>query len=341
LRQKKQTNAYESIRREVRSGEVCFAYIFSGEENYLKEAALKELCSLISDEMEEFNLFFFDGASFEPEDLLSAVETVPVFSERKLIVLRDFSLPPAQKYAAVFERIFESPPDYSVLVFLYLGLEFSPPKASSRPEWFEKIKLLNFSRPEQSALCNWVIRRLKAGGKSCSKQLAEYLCFVNGGTMEDLVCEIEKLTAHRPGEPVTREDIDLVITRSLDTDIYKITDAICSKNPREALRLCCALLENRTPPAAILNSLGRAARQMYGAKLINESKRSTRDLMELFGLRFSFIAENLLRNSRGFSREGLALWIKLCLEADLSMKTTKQDDALIIERLITQLAMVK
>ena len=338
---KEQTNHYDKIRRDAAAGRTSFAYVFGGEENYLKEAALRELRALISPGTEDFNLFSFDAAALEPEILVDAVETIPSFSEKKLVVLRDFNLssPPA-KFVPALERIFDSPPEYTMLVFLYIQSEFSPPRGK-KPEYWGEIEIMNFTRPDRSALLNWVIRRLKAGGRDCSRNDAEYLVFVNGGTMESLIPELGKLCAYRPGTAVTREDINLVITRSIDAEIYKITDMICRKNPREALRITSLLMEERSRPTDMLAAISRAARQMYGAKLVSEAGRGARELMDLFGLRFPFIAENLLKSAASFSRAGLYRWLGLCLEAEEAIKTFSQDDESAIIKLITEMALVK
>lgn len=338
---KTDTNPFETIRRAVKDRAPAFAYIFSGEESYLKEAAVKELRSLIEPGMDDFNLFLFDS-TFEPDELVNAIEAVPVFSSKKLIVIRDFNAgAPPQKYAQALERIFDSPPGYAMLVFLYDRLEYTPPKTSSKPEWFDSVVNLNFTRPEEQALFNWIIRRFNAGGRKCARSEAEYLCYVSGGLMSALIPEIDKLSAYRPGEPVTREDIDAVATRSVDAEIYKITDAICARDAREALRLTSLLLENRAEPLAILNALSRASRQMYGARLIIDAKKGGKELMELFQIRYSFIASNLLKNAGRFSRVSLARWLMLCLEADRDIKTTSRDDGLIIELLVTSISAVR
>ncbi len=88
-KQKPQPN----ILREIQSNKVFPVYLLCGEESFLVEGTLKQMLDhLLTPETRNFNLSFLEGTEVTTQEILSQVDTYPVMSEWRVVVVRDATL---------------------------------------------------------------------------------------------------------------------------------------------------------------------------------------------------------------------------------------------------------
>lgn len=82
-----------NILREIQSNKILPVYLLCGEESFLVEGTLKQMLEhLLTPETRDFNLSFLEGADVSAQEILSQVETYPVMSEWRVVVVRDSGL---------------------------------------------------------------------------------------------------------------------------------------------------------------------------------------------------------------------------------------------------------
>ena len=125
---KKSNEAFEKLKRDLKEGTVRCAYIFYGEESYLREYYLGALRkALVPAGFEEFNYHRLEGKDLTVQTLVEAAEAMPMMTERTLIVVTDFDLfklgeEQREKLIALLEDV----PPYCCLAFVYDTLEYKP-----------------------------------------------------------------------------------------------------------------------------------------------------------------------------------------------------------------------
>ena len=93
MRQKQTKKPPPNILREIQSNKVLPVYLLCGEENFLLEGTLKQMLDhLLTPETRDFNLAFLEGADITTQEILSQVDTYPVMSEWRVVVVRDSGL---------------------------------------------------------------------------------------------------------------------------------------------------------------------------------------------------------------------------------------------------------
>ena len=89
----KQTKTPPNILREIQANKVRPVYLLCGEENFLIEGTLKQMLDhLLPPETRDFNLSFLEGENVTTQEILSQVDTYPVMSEWRVVVVRDTGL---------------------------------------------------------------------------------------------------------------------------------------------------------------------------------------------------------------------------------------------------------
>ena len=312
------------LKRDLKAGEPARLYVFHGEESYLREHYLGKLKQcLVSPGLDSFNYIRLEARGLTPERLTEAVEGLPAFAPRKLVVVWGLDVcKPGGSLKENLEKLLSDLPESVCLVFVYDAMPFKPDARTKIYALLKKAgRIVEFAPQQAGDLIPWITRHFATYNKQIDTGLCEYLLFQCGGLMSNLKNEIAKVTAYASGECVTKTDIDMVITPVLDAVVYQMTDAIAIRDWDRAMSVLLTLREMREEPVALLAALGRSLRGLYAAKLAREAGRSARDLMSLMGYRSSYPAERLMQAARGRSLAWCRRAVSLCAEADWSLKS--------------------
>ena len=311
-------------------------YLLWGEEDYLRDdylKALREICA--SGAGDSFQSRIFKSAQPDPVELRFAIDTLPFFSERSLIEIREMDyLKPGDADALI--SVLEDIPEYCTVVFL--------PEQGEEPNGKSKIVKylrehgteIRFTVQDQNMLIRWITRRFAYYGKSLEIEAAQRLIWLSGDQMKRLIPEIEKIAAYAKGEKVTVSDVNAVANRIPEADIFELTDAIAERRFNTAAGILADLLEQRDNSVpAILSMLSNQFRRLYLAT----QTRNTAELMELSGIKYDFMARRLLQSARSFQPKQLQQAVSLCARADYRLKSEGTDEKQLLKETLMRIAL--
>lgn len=322
--------ALQKLKADLSAGTPGSAYIFHGEESYLREYYLGELRKkLIPSGFETFNYHALEGKDLTVQALTEMAEAMPMMAERTLIAVTDWDLfrlgeDQREKLIALLEDI----PPYCCIVFVFDTLEYKPNRTQKKlcGALDTYVETVEFQAAESRDLLPWISRRFKALGKEIDRQTAEYLIFTCGGLMTGLVPEIEKIAAYAKGKTVTRADVDAVADPVLSAEVFKLSDAVLQGNYDQAASILGDLLKMQTEPIMILAALGSQLRRIWTARLALDSGRDRYWLMELWGMKSDYPAKLLLSAARRTTGEWCAQAVRQCQILDRRMKSERGVD---------------
>ena len=327
----KSSEAYQKFKADLSAGTVGCAYIFYGEESYLREYYLGELRKkLVPAGFEEFNYHRLEGKDLTVQALTEMAEAMPMLSERTLIVVTDFDIfklgdEQREKLIALLEDI----PPYCCLVFVYDTVAYKPNKTMKKlcKAIGDHVQAVEFRAQDSNDLIAWIARRFRALDKEIDRQTAEYLIFTCGGLMTGLVPEISKIAAYAKGKAITQKDIDDVADPVLSAEVFKLSDAVLQGNYDLAASILGDLLKMQTEPIMILAALGSQLRRIYTARLAIDSGKDKYWLMELWDMKSDYPAKLLLNAAKRTTAGWCADAVKMCQVLDRRMKSEKGIDA--------------
>lgn len=315
-------------------------YLFYGEERYLLDYYVKELQKqLLPAGLEEFNLHTFSGKELSLQALEEAVDAFPMLSERSMVMVTDCDLYANEERRTRLEALLRDLPEYVCLLFLYDQTEY---KSGGNTRLGKLVKqtatVVEFRRQEQGDLNAWIRRRFRALGKEIDNGTAEYLTFLCGGLMTGLSSEIEKIAFYAPGNNITRAEIDAVADPALDARVFQMTDAISSRNFRQAASVLSDLYQMNNEPIMILAVLGRQLRQLWSARLCLETRKGQRELAALWEMKSDWQARKLMEAARRFDLRWCRQAVIWAEETDLAMKSGGLDSRELLTDLLLRLA---
>jgi len=324
------SEAFQKLKDDLKAGDIGCAYIFHGEESYLREYYLGEMRkTLVPAGFEEFNYHRMEGKDLNVQTIAEMAEAMPMLAERTLIVVSDFDLfklneEQREKMIAFLEDV----PPYCCIVFLYDTLEYKPNKTLKKlhKAITDHVETVEFVAQDSSHLVAWIAKRFKALDKEIDRQTAEYLIFTCGGLMTGLIPEIQKIAAYAKGKTVTQKDIDAVADPVLSAEVFRLSDAVLQGDYNRAAAILGDLLKMQTEPIMILAALGSQLRRIYTARMAIDSGKDKYWLMELWGMKSDYPAKLLLSAAKKTTADWCANAVKMCQTLDRRMKSERGID---------------
>lgn len=327
----KSNEAFQKLKADLSAGTLGCAYIFHGEESYLREYYLGEVRKkLIPEGFEEFNFHAVEGKDLTVQVLAEMAETMPMMAERTLLVISDydiFKLNEEQREKLI--GFLGDIPEYCCVVFVYDTVEFKPNRTLKKlcKAISDHVETVEFKAADSSDLVAWIVRRFKSMDKEIDRQTAEYLIFTCGGLMTGLVPEIHKIGTYAKGKTITQKDIDAVADPILSAEVFKLSDAVLQGNYDLAASILGDLLKMQQEPIMILAALGSQLRRIHTARLALDSGRDKYWLMELWEMKSDYPARLLMTSAKRTTAEWCADAVKMCQVLDRRLKSERGIDA--------------
>lgn len=340
-KQKKNSDALQKLKADIREKNVGNLYVFHGEETFLLQYYLNELRKLLLDDLTEaFNYHRFHNENFDISALAEAVENLPMMSEHTLVQIDDID--PFKQTEDIRDKLVEilaDIPEYCTLVFTFETVVWKPDKRLKK--LWEAIdsrgSVVEFAKQEPKDLVPWITRHFAREGKQISKELCVYLMDITGGTMTALSGEVRKIAAYSGSDHIVKADIDAVTEPVLDAVVFQMTDLLGMGQYAPALSKLHQLLKMQQEPIAILGAVGNHFRRLSAARILMDHGKSASELMKLYGMS-NYPAQKTMDAARRFSPMFCAKASRLILETDRKLKTSYDDPGRLLELLILQLA---
>ena len=220
---------FDGFRRSLKKGDIRPAYYFHGNEDLLKDDALRELLEQgIDASTRDFNLDRRRAADLSADDFLSLVQTPPMMAARRGVVVTDIEVmqqrrPKAQALRTAIVDYLANPASDTLLILVQ--------SAGEKPDG-ELARLaasVDFAKLTPEKLERWIRYRAQQEGLELDEDGSRHLHAAVGDDLPQLAAEVAKLRAAVADRPATAEDVaDLVGVRRGETT-YDFVDAVTSR----------------------------------------------------------------------------------------------------------------
>lgn len=317
------------IRDDIKKRNFHNLYLLYGDEEYLKRYYRENLKYCILEDSDDMNFSKFENKGIDLNEVQAIADTLPFFSEYRLIIIQDSGL---FKSSNDFADYLEHMPDSTIIVFVEKEID----KRNKLYKYINKNGIAAEIKVKDSEeALNWAAKRLKESGKVFTRKTMEYFLQRVDNNLYNLSNEIEKIVAYTMGrEEVTIADIDAVCPAYLQNHIFQMVDAVGVGDTDKALKLYNELIELKEAPSYILymlirhfnillqiGSMGNAPKNQVAAKI---------------GISPYFVG-NYQRQSSRFSGRQLKQALDNSLEIEQKFKTGVLDDQIGVELLLIEL----
>lgn len=314
-------------------------FLLYGDEVFLKNHGKKALLERISpDAMSEFNVFSYDGKKYDLISVKEAIDALPVFSDKKLLIFNNSGVfllsgsdAATKEYKEFWEEIIDEIPEDVYIVF-------DESKIDKRSGLYKKLlktdSVVEFSYLSENQMINWTVSLFKTMGKTVSPHDAKHLIDITQEGMTSVKREAEKIAAFTQGKTeVARKDIDAVTVPVVENKVFDMVDAILSKNTEASLKLLNDLLILKEDETRILGAISANVDKILTVKLLSEEK-TDKSIIASKAKVPPFVVSKYISLSSKYSADVLKNLLTKCVESDGLFKLTRSDKAVVLQTFI-------
>ncbi|OFS64136.1 MULTISPECIES: DNA polymerase III subunit delta [Nosocomiicoccus] len=229
--------------------------------------------------VDDFNRIVFDYIETEIEHIIEECITLPFLSDRKVVIVKDAFLFTAEKKRTSIDhnidkmiQYIEDKEDDTLLIFVT-----SAEKLDNRKKITKLIKkqgkIIECEEMNERELVQHINDAVKSEGLTIRNDAVNELLNRTGANYTIVKNELEKLMlfAH---DIITVEDVNIIVSKSLEANVFSLTDFILKNQKREAVDVFRDLILQKEEPIKLLGLISSQFRLYYQTKiLMNEGMR--------------------------------------------------------------------
>lgn len=320
---------YQGILNSIDRGVVAPVYLIYGDEDYLQEMLLKAFKDkLANSDISAFNFDEIDADKATPGEIVSSANTLPVFADKRLVIVKNPSFLIAKKEGEepnnkdteeVLLSYLKDPLFSTCLIFWVKG---SVDKRKKIVKAIEKAgNIVQVERLKGIEIGIWLNEEARMLGKKLDNKAAEYIVLHGGADLRALKNEIQKLVLYAGNENIiTLKMTEQILTKTAEANIFALVDNIGLKKGESALMEMRALLFAGEPAVRILFMIARQFRLILRAKDLERNGFTEKQITEELSLH-PYVTGKIMRQSRNFSFIELEDSLRFILECDTALKT--------------------
>ncbi|MGN0383603.1 MAG: DNA polymerase III subunit delta [Eubacterium sp.] len=319
----------KNIAKDISSKTFKTSYLLFGEEDYLKKSYKNQLIEAIVGE-NTMNFNRFEG-KVDSKEIIELAQTVPFFSDYRLILLEDTGFFKSADEALV--NFISQVPASTVILFVESNVD-------KRSKMYKAVKEhgypcdMKFQTEEM--LAKWAARILAKSNKKITNNTMLLFLSKTGTNMDKISTELEKLISYSlDKEIITDEDVEAVCTSQIATGIFNMIDAISARNQKKTLDYYYDLIYSKEPPMRILFMLERQFNLMLQAKELSDSGMGREQIAREMGVA-SFVAGKCISQSRNFTLRQLKNALAESVYTEEKIKSGRIEEKMGVEILLVK-----
>ena len=306
-----------------------------GNEKYLKEKAINELrSSLLDSSSGELDYKLLHGPDTSADEILNCASTIPFFSSKRLIVVKDFEKLSKEDIPKVISYI-KKPHQHACLVLDIKDGDI----LIKDPALNRCAKVLRFSDLADTELSNWIAKYISSKGKAIEEEAIEILKELQGKDLLNLSQELEKLiTFVADRKNITTNDVESLVGKSVLASAFDIADSVSEQNASRAIEIVYELMSAGKKPYEIIGLLCWHFKRILKAKSLLSKGSTESSVAQLLRIPRKNI-KDFFAQVRAFSKNQIEKKMSLLLETDLNIKRPRYSTSLIMEFAIIRLCL--
>lgn len=233
------------------------AYCLYGEEEFLKDRAVRELVSAAIDPAtRDFNLDIRDGGALDAETLAALLATPPMMAERRMVVIRDAGALRKPARAALDRHLArlgrpDDPGDVMLVLVLPAGEKGKPDRTL-----LDRTTAVDMAPLRGDRLPRWIAHHASELDADITPEAADLLTHAVGSDLGALAAELDKLASYAQGEPIDEAAVSAMVGVRRGETLGDFLDHVARRDAPRALEVLAHVLEQpKTTAVSVVMAL--------------------------------------------------------------------------------------
>jgi DNA polymerase-3 subunit delta len=294
---------------------VCFLY---GEEPFLVERAVQMLLErAIDPSLKDFNFNVYYGNESKGVDIIDAAQTLPMFSERRAVLVKRAEQLKADALEVMLPYILKPS---STTCLLLTGT-----KIDQRKKFFLEFKkngvLVEYKKFYDNKLPAFIQSESAAQGKPIENAAAELLAALIGNNLQELSSQIEKLVVYAGSKTrISVDDVRIMASSSKAFTAFELAKYLGLRDVQNSIRSLDALFLNGGDAPMMIGALTSHFRKLWRVRELLDKKIPQADIGRELSINAFFLGD-IVTQARNFPRRELKRIFEEFYRCDVASKT--------------------
>lgn len=314
-----------ALNKELNMNIISPLYLFIVDDDYIANSYITLMKKKIGEEFIQLNQNYFEAKKTNPGEVIAACNTLPVLSDKRLVVVRDKNI---FHHAALCGALIEyiKNPCQSTALIVYTNE--CDKRVSLYKSFLEHGKIVLFEKLKNEALEQWIKNAFNKRGLKIGRDALHYMIEAGDYNHKEsevdigyYANEIEKLSLYEPTKKeISLESVKKAFSVNINEDIFKLSDAIIDGDISAAHKQIYKLTYNKTAPQVIIAAIARAVRNICICQSLYEKGKSEVSIAKECGLHPYVVKKSIAVKNRFNVSDGLKSLLVLA-KIDVMLKT--------------------
>jgi len=301
-------HGYTAIESDLKGGSISAVRcaLLCGSEAFLTETYEKRLRNRYVDSAAAMlDAMRFEGDSFQADDVIGACDTLPMLSERRVVVVADMPGGENALKSENVKRLAEYLPQIPETTLLIITSEAFSKRSALYKAISANGRVYEFGRLDRTDARNFIRGRFKRAGLAADAAAVDEILSVTGYTDREaegdlylLDSDVSLIAAYAAAEGrVTVADVRVCLGTSVESDVFAMLDAVSGGSKGRALELAHAITAKNESAFGLLALLTGQFEIMLGYSELKDKGMSFADMANALGIK----SEYRLKKAAGFA----------------------------------------
>lgn len=312
-------NLKKSLKEEIKNN-----YMLTGGDLFLLGRASSLIVTALNLNMPDLNYNVFADDDIDMQKVVQALQTLPVFDERKCVLVNASIKSNITNISALKEYL-QNPNPTSV---------FIANVGEANKDWLnlkDYFEVVDCDKISQNLIASFVAGQCKKYNKQITAPALNTLFNYTLGDMSKIDNEVVKLVNYiGDRDIIQQEDVVEIVTKSVEFQIFELTEALAKKNSEKVYEILNFLKSKKDSYRSIISLIYNHFRRLFH---ISISKCNKSELSTMLGVK-EFAVTKSLEQTKMFTKKQLKAINDLCMQLDYDVKQSKTSVEMAVEYLI-------
>ncbi len=300
-------------------------YVFLGNEFNIIKKKIEELINTLNID----NIIKYDFSESSISEILNEVNYVDLFNEKKLIIVSNFSFKKLKEKEEKDLLNYIDNMNDNVIIIKCIDESLDSRKSITKIIK-EKCKLFEMEKLDYKSMMDYITNMFKENNIKISYNQIKKILDLCENNIEYAIKEVEKLLIYKIGEKeVSDKDIDDVISKSTEKEIFNLTDNVMKRDIAKSIESFNILISSKIDATVILETLSRQFRLLYQTKIL--SKNNSESNISKMLLVNPYVIKKTFMNINNFKEEEIIDYLYKLSNIDIDIKTKGYDKNKVLE----------
>lgn len=302
-------------------------YLFYGNEELMIKNKIDKLINSLTTNQYNINVYDMqiNNVSMAIQDCL----TPPFLADNKVVVIKNpvfltKSKTDIDHKVDVFIDYLKNPVDTSYLIIDASGLTLNE-KSEAVKTLKQKAEVSETKELSEVEMKGWLKRRFGVMGKEISDNAVDLFFDRIGYNLVNANNEFEKVINYvGERDVVSIQDIEKVVIKELETDVFKLTNALQEGDKKKIILIYQDLVKGGNDPVKLLGLVSKTIKDTYNVNLMLEKGYKQIDIANTLGVSTGR-AYYIIKSARSYKKEALEKLLLELHDLDYRIKSGKID----------------